>query len=94
MLHHFTRQAQTGIIPAGAIPLPEPRWETARHLLEAGLLGLFDPGPGTIGAALVIGENRPELRDLLLVLSKAGDAPLIQKVLKVMAGEPEKAAAG
>lgn len=63
------------------IPMDETESETALSLQEAGLLDLFDPGPGTIGAALVIDENRPEIRDLLLFLSKAGDAPLLQEAL-------------
>jgi len=75
------------------IPLEESHSETALFLKEAGLLEFFDPGPGTIGAALVIGENRPELRDLLLDLSETGDAPLLQKVLEVVWDELEEEAA-
>jgi len=78
--------------PAAAefdIPLDETYSETALSLQEAGLLQLFDPGPEVIGAALVIDENRPELRDLLLFLSEAGDAPLLQKALAEVWGELE-----
>ena len=64
------------------IPLDETYSETALTLQDAGLLDLFDPGPGTIGAALVIGENRAQLRDLLLDLSEAGDAPLLEAALE------------
>ena len=75
------------------IPLDETYSETALNLQDAGLLDLFDPGPGTIGAALVIDENRPELRDLLLLLAKAGDAPLLQEALAAAWSEMEELAA-
>jgi hypothetical protein len=73
--------------------MAESSSETALLLKEAGLIEFFDPGPGTIGAALVIGDNRPELRDLLLDWSEAGDAPLLQKALEVIWDELEEEAA-
>jgi hypothetical protein len=63
------------------IPMDETYSDTALRLQDAGLLELFDPGPEIIGAALVLDENRPELRDLLLLFSEAGDAPILQEAL-------------
>ncbi|MCZ6833296.1 MAG: HEAT repeat domain-containing protein, partial [Acidobacteria bacterium] len=64
------------------IPLHESLSETALLLQDADLIEFFDPGPESIGAALVLDGIGSERRDLLLLLSEAGDAPLLQEALE------------
>jgi len=64
------------------IPLHESLSETALLLQDAALIDFFDPGPESIGAALVLDGIGSERRDLLLLLSEAGDAPLLQEALE------------
>ncbi len=64
------------------IPLHESFSETALLLQEAALIEFFDPGPESIGATLVLDGIGSERRDLLLLLSEAGDAPLLQEALE------------
>lgn len=64
------------------IPLHESLSETALLLQDANLIEFFDQGPESIGATLVLDGIGSERRDLLLLLSKAGGAPLLQEALE------------